>query len=31
MMMIVDAFTKAPVQVNYSLDPDINDKKFIET
>jgi len=30
MMMIVDAFTRAPVQVNYSPDPDINDKKFID-
>lgn len=30
MMMVVDAFTRAPVQVNYSPDPDINDKKFID-
>lgn len=30
MMMIVDAFTRAPVQVSYNADPNTNDKEFID-
>jgi hypothetical protein len=30
MMMVVDAFTRAPVRVGYTEDPAVNDKKFVD-